>query len=86
MTPNIIATTAYLNDPIQFTEDVRFTPVSLLQATGISNVISRDETGFLVVDTTTTPRLYAVPMSSPLYDRFQLPRVVKLAFTELGVE
>lgn len=83
--PNIITTTSYLNDPIQFTEDPRFTPTTLLQATGNPNAMMRDETGFLVVDTTSAPRLYAVAMASPLYDRAQLPRVVKLAFTELGV-
>lgn len=81
--PQIIVTDSYLNDPIQFTEDIRLTPETLLQSID-ATIATRDEADFLEITVGGgTPRLCAITMITPLYDRFAIDRHIDSEIEEL---
>jgi hypothetical protein len=83
--PRVIVTDAYLNDPIQFREDIRLTPETLLQNTSF-NILERDDADFLIVTVgaeNNAAQSCAVTMVSPVYNRSQIERQIQTDIEEL---
>jgi hypothetical protein len=81
--PQIIVTDAYLNDPLQFTEDILLTPETLLQITDIGT-LERDDADFLMVSVgANKPQRCAITMVSAEYSRNQIERQIDKSIQEL---
>lgn len=87
--PEIIFTDGYLNDPIQYRPDQRFTSPTLVQQfSELPNQLERDFAEFLQIDSNTdTPQLLTVSMYSGVTRRDLYAKVFgsRSKFTQLGV-
>jgi len=80
----VVVTDAYLNDPIAFTPDVRFSPESALRLMPSQSVAERDTVGYLQINLNSSkPQHYIVPMISTALTRDDFYKVVDTQFTQL---
>lgn len=69
-TPQQLFTQGYLDDPIQFTTDIRLTPEILVKQEDFYTVVDRDEADFAEINLAATSAVfYPVATFSPVYDR-----------------
>lgn len=84
--PQQVYTTAYLNNPILFTPDLRFEPVSALAQLNIINIMARDQTDFGIIDlNANTPQYYSATTYTTVNTREAVNRVIDKAFTQFGI-
>lgn len=75
--PNLIFSDAFLNDPIKFTNDLRFDPESALKETTSLPLAPRDSANFVVLDLgKSDAQLYSTEMYSPKYNRTQFFEII----------
>jgi hypothetical protein len=69
-TPQQLFTQGYLDDPIQFTSDIRVVPELLVKQENLYAVVERDQADFAKLNLAATGSVfYPVPTITPLYDR-----------------
>lgn len=75
--PETIFTTAYLNDPVRFETDERFTITSAVRDAELFEAVTRDQAEFVVVDLAKeTGQFYTVEMYRADYDRGDFERII----------
>jgi hypothetical protein len=81
-TPRQLFTQGYLDDPIQFTTDVRLDPEVLIRKEDFFTVVTRDSADFAEINLAAIdPVYYPVSTSTPVYDRVKFSQRLDRTFT-----